>query len=102
MLKPDPLQLEGAAFLAARSAALLADVPGFGKTGQAIVAADYVLANPILVVTTATARANWKREFGLWSPVPRKTFVAYGKRDTIPADAELVIVAWSNHVASVL
>jgi len=46
---------------------LLADHPGAGKTAQAVVAADRMNANKILVITPASLRENWRREFKLWS-----------------------------------
>lgn len=57
-----PYQREGAAFLAARKTALLADDPGLGKTVQAIRACDSVRALHVLVVCPASVVENWKRE----------------------------------------
>jgi SWI/SNF-related matrix-associated actin-dependent regulator 1 of chromatin subfamily A len=93
-----PEQLEGARFLAARGAALLADEPGFGKTAQAIVAADYILARKVLVVTTASARANWLAEFRMWSALPRTGAAIFTTTEKIP-DVDIVVVAWSNVIA---
>lgn len=58
-----PYQKTGAAFLAARKHALLADEPGLGKTMQAIIAADKLKVTRILVVCPAVAREVWRREF---------------------------------------
>ena len=93
-----PEQREGARFLAARGAALLADEPGFGKTAQAIVAADYILARKVLVVTTASARANWLAEFRMWSALPRTGAAIFTTTEKIP-DVDIVVVAWSNVIA---
>ena len=95
MLTPLPTQLSGAAFLAERSAALLADQPRCGKTGTAIMAADYVLARTILVVTTASGRSVWDRAFKAWSPYGRTVQVVTPKSNLRP-DAEVVIVAWGS------
>lgn len=95
-MRLDVQQIEGAKFLAARKAALLGDEPGFGKTAQAVHASDIVFARSILVVTTASARANWLAEFDMWSLERRSGFAAYTTTDTIPASAEIVVAAWSN------
>jgi SWI/SNF-related matrix-associated actin-dependent regulator of chromatin subfamily A-like protein 1 len=71
MLKPRPHQLSGAAFLADRRYALLADEPRVGKTGAAIMAADLALDDSLLIVTTASGRAVWKRALADWSQVQR-------------------------------
>ena len=57
--------------LASRHRALLADEPRVGKTGAAIIAADYILAKNIDVVTTASGRAVWRRGFHTWSKLGR-------------------------------
>lgn len=88
---PDPHQIEGAKFLAARKAALLADAPRVGKTGTSILAADYVMAQSVLTITTATARAQWGREWRAWG-LPRSVHVQYGAAEPPPADA--VVVGW--------
>ena len=51
---PKPTQLSGAVFLANRRRAMLADLPRCGKTGAAVIASDYILANDILVITTSS------------------------------------------------
>lgn len=59
-------QREGAAFLAARRRAILADKMGLGKTIQAIEACNILAAGRVLVVCPAIARINWRREFDTW------------------------------------
>lgn len=54
-------------WLASRRHALLADEMGLGKSAQAIVAADRIAAERILVVCPAVARVNWMREFEKFS-----------------------------------
>jgi SWI/SNF-related matrix-associated actin-dependent regulator of chromatin subfamily A-like protein 1 len=73
---PFPFQVEGAEFLASMDKAVLADEMGLGKTCQAIIAADKVKAQRILVVCPAMLRGNWAREFGIWSKTPRDIFAA--------------------------
>lgn len=62
-----PYQTQGAAFLAVRPRAILADTMGLGKTAQAIVAAEGLRANCIVVICPAGVRINWQREFKRFS-----------------------------------
>lgn len=69
-------QTAGVEFLKRHPQAWLGDVPGFGKTGQAIRAAMALGAQRIAVVCPAIARLNWEREVALWGcdlPVVRVT-----------------------------
>lgn len=91
MLTPFPTQISGAIFLANNQNALLADAPRVGKTGTAIMAADYNLEENVLVVTTASGRPVWGRAFGQWSPFKRKVQVL---TDAKPVTGEAVIVGW--------
>jgi len=90
---PRPTQIEGARFLANRRFALLADEPRVGKTGAAIMACDYCLDQSILVVTTASGRAVWRRAWRQWTPFPRTVQVMLDAR---PAKADVVIVGWAQ------
>lgn len=90
---PYPHQIEGAKFLASQRYGLLADEPRVGKTGAAIIAADYILARSILVITTASGRGVWKRGFADWSAFPRTVQIAL-PGDTVSAD--VVIVGWPS------
>lgn len=92
MPTPLPTQITGAQFLASRRAALLADAPRVGKTGASIRAADYVMARTILVITTATGRAQWGFELGQWG-LPRSIHVHYGVKTPLP-EADAVVVGW--------
>ncbi|MFY7925551.1 MAG: helicase-related protein [Aquidulcibacter sp.] len=91
---PFPHQIEGAIFLADRERALLASEPRVGKTGSAIMAADYNLEEKILVITTASGRPVWKRAFGDWSPFNRNVQVI--AKDSDKLKAEVAIVGWGG------
>lgn len=95
MPTPFPTQISGATFLAERSRALLADEPRVGKTGSAIMAADYVLAENLLVITTASGRAVWRRAMDDWSPFGRTVQIIDGKRDLSPK-TQVAIVGWGG------
>ena len=64
-----PTQVSGAAFLAARKTALLADEPRVGKTFATLEASKTV--DPyVLIVTTASGRAVWRRAVKDWLNYP--------------------------------
>lgn len=77
----DEYQKVGADFLASRRFALLADDMGLGKTAQAILAADKVGAQRVLVICPAVARVNWKREFYEFSIFDRDFSICFGASD---------------------
>ena len=91
MPTPLPTQISGAVFLGRRRAALLADQPRVGKTGAAIMAADLVLAETILVITTASGRGVWRKAFADWSVFDRSVEVA---SSGAPGASDVVIVGW--------
>lgn len=67
MLSLRPYQEVGAAFLAGRKAALLADEMRLGKCAQAISACDRLNALNVTVICPASVVENWRREFAKWS-----------------------------------
>lgn len=98
-----PYQEIGVRFLAARTAALLADEQGLGKTIQAIGAVAALKARKVLVVCPAGLKLNWKREFETWMPVFRHTSgimpaqerniqVLFGRKDRIKSTTDVLIV----------
>lgn len=76
-LTPRPYQLVGRDFLASRSRALLADEMRVGKTPQAILAAEKVGAEDVLVLCPAIAVEHWRREWRKWWPAVGKDIVPY-------------------------
>lgn len=89
MLVPLPHQLVGASFLASRKRALLADSPRVGKTYATILAAEDVFAQKILVVTTASGRAVWRKAFR--DCAPNRAVSIYGVDKFVNA---VEIVSW--------
>ncbi|MDE2426690.1 MAG: DEAD/DEAH box helicase [Elusimicrobia bacterium] len=67
-----PYQREGADFIAQRPRAGLFDVPGLGKTAQAIRALDLGGLTRGIVVCPASVRNVWPGEFRKWGTKPRK------------------------------
>lgn len=94
MISPLPTQLSGARWLSGKHRALLADAPRVGKTGTAILAADYLLIKTIDVVTTASGRAVWRQAFKTWSKMPRT--VAVMGVDKNADDADVRIHSWGS------
>lgn len=69
-------QVYGRDWLARSPQALLADIMGYGKTAQALTAAQKIGARRIAVACPAIARVNWERESTKWGldlPVVRVT-----------------------------
>lgn len=62
----EPEQVYGAYWLSTGFERLLGDVPGYGKTGQAIRAAIDLGAERVVVACPAVARLNWERELRKW------------------------------------
>lgn len=94
-----PYQTAGAEFIAERAVpcltdrptAYLADDPGLGKTAQVIRAADLVGARRILVVSPASLKENWLREFRKFSPADRPTQIP-NPRQSISTSGSVVCV----------
>ena len=93
-MKPRPHQLVGAKFLASRDRALCADDCRTGKTLTAIMAADYDLAQSVLVVTTSSGRSVWRRAFQEHGSLDR-TVCVLGV-DSGFTTADVLIVSWSG------
>lgn len=94
MPTPLPTQISGARFLAKSRVAMLADAPRVGKTGAAIMGADMVFAQKILVITTASGRPVWRRAWPEWSAIERSVQVMVPTKAKVEAD--VVIVSWGS------
>jgi SNF2 family DNA or RNA helicase len=104
-----PYQLLGSQFLAANKRAYLADVPGLGKTAQAIRAIMVLQGTSgtimhILVVCPAVAIPVWQSEWAKWWPAGRPpTIVSYAKLAKSPPGSQifdLVILDEAHYVKS--
>jgi SWI/SNF-related matrix-associated actin-dependent regulator 1 of chromatin subfamily A len=71
----DPFQVDGAAFLAARNVAMLADEPGLGKTVQAIFAVNVLAAQHIHVICPASVCESWRRHIAELANSPNDWWV---------------------------
>ena len=92
----------GARWLHTRSrAGLLGDEQGIGKTVQAIDAADYALADTILVLCKSIAKLNWQREFTKWSTADRPVAIP-STTDRIPDEGVVILNYDIAHYPAVL
>lgn len=81
-LKLFPYQAKGVAFLTgARDRVGLFDVPGLGKTAQAIRAMDALMLRRALVICPAGVRAVWPGEFTKFGIQPRRVLKAKSLHD---------------------
>ena len=90
-MTPRPYQLVGRDFLAARTRALLADQMRVGKTPQAIMAADKLGAERVLVLCPAIACYQWQEQWYEWDST-RLPYIL-GKE---PPDRHRVLIASYN------
>ena len=96
LIQPYPYQLRGAAWLATKTQAMLLDVPGLGKSCQAIRAADILGLCNILVIGPASTRVNWGREWVRFSPLDRLVQVCM-PTDT-PNTSNVVVLSYESAV----
>lgn len=90
-----PYQEAGAAFLAARRFAYLADQMRLGKSAQSIRACDVVASRYVRVVCPAVARINWAREFKQFGQMDRRVVPILSKAEApFAASADVSIVSY--------
>ncbi len=91
-MTPFPVQEESRDFLAARSTALLASECRTGKTGSALLAAQRLAYRHarILIVTTASGRAVWRRAVKDWLDLESE-IVGVDKQERL-----IRIVSWDS------
>jgi len=88
-------QLDGAHFLSRSSVAMLADVPGLGKTAQVVRACDLLgITSAIVVVPNSTLSINFAGEFQKWSVLGHDLHVIRSGKDEIPLSG-VVFVTYS-------
>lgn len=65
---PRPYQCEGIAYMINHGNCINGDDCGLGKTGQQIVVIELMDAFPALIITPASVKYNWKKEWAKWNP----------------------------------
>ena len=85
---PMPFQRGGVWVCSKRTNSIIADEPGLGKTIQAVLLANLIDAQRILVLCPASIRRNWRREIYDWSTMDklRVGVVTNGKDGISPFD----------------
>ena len=96
-MTPRPYQLVGRDFLAARTRALLADQMRVGKTPQAIMAADQLGAERVLVLCPAGAVYQWQAQWAEWSHA-RDPAEILGKEPPSPHFYGVLIASYNRGV----
>ena len=90
---PRPYQCEGVAYMINHRNCINGDDCGLGKTAQTIIIIELLGAFPALIVTPASVKYNWKKEWAKWMP-DRKVGVIERKRKFDPSvwDSDVVII----------
>ena len=88
-------QVDGVQWLATRKHSLLADHMGLGKTLQAIALCNYLASTPVLVVTPASIRLQWSREFDRFSVPSRRVEVVYSNTQ-FPTECDVLIIGYDS------
>lgn len=90
---PRPYQCEGVAYMINHGNCINGDGCGLGKTGQTIITIELMDAFPTLIITPASVKYNWKKEWEKWNP-NRKIGVIERKRkfDTEVWNNDVVII----------
>lgn len=65
---PRSYQCEGVAYMINHGNCINGDDCGLGKTGQTIATLELMDAFPALVITPASVKYNWKKEWEKWNP----------------------------------
>jgi SWI/SNF-related matrix-associated actin-dependent regulator 1 of chromatin subfamily A len=85
-------QLDGALFLARSNVAMLADVPGLGKTAQVVRACDILdVRCATVLVPNQTLAVNFAAEFEKWSALGHTTHILRGGKDEVPSSGILFV-----------
>lgn len=85
-------QLAGAKFLARSRIAMLADVPGLGKTAQVVRACDILgVRSATILVPNQTLAVNFAAEFAKWSLLGHATHILRSSKDPIPSEGILFV-----------
>jgi SWI/SNF-related matrix-associated actin-dependent regulator 1 of chromatin subfamily A len=91
-----PFQKGGVEYALRRQNSLIGDVPGLGKTAQAICFANEINARRVLVLCPASIRLQWAGQIRRWSTMPWPYHVhciLNGRRGVHPA-AEWTVVSY--------
>lgn len=90
---PRPYQCQGVAYMINHGNCINGDDCGLGKTAQTIITIELLGAFPALIITPASVKYNWKKEWLKWVP-ERKIGVIERKKkfDESVWDSDVVII----------
>lgn len=92
-----PFQRAGVSYALQTGSCLIGDQPGLGKTCQAIVVANEMMAQRICVVCPASVRRNWAREIMNWSTIRGgRIYITESAEDWIDARANWSILSFEG------
>lgn len=87
-----PYQIDGATWLASKTAALLGDDPGLGKTATTLLALVKVDAERVVVVCPTAVLHNWRREVYKWAPHLTVQVITRGSQ-TVDENVNVVVLS---------
>lgn len=94
--EPYAFQHAGVEYHLARDHAMFGDVPGLGKTIEAVLLGNAIAAKRTLVVCPASLRLNWCREVERWSTTPRvQAYPVLTGRDGVSPQADYVVTSYA-------
>lgn len=90
---PRSYQCEGVAYMINHGNCINGDDCGLGKTGQTIVTMELMGTFPALIITPASVKYNWKKEWAKWNPDRRVGVIdRKDKYDSTTWDNDVVII----------
>lgn len=91
----DPYQHAAVEYRIGRRHCLIADAPGLGKTGEALLFGNAIQAKYTLCVVPASLRLNWEREIRMWSTIERvTTYPVLKAKDGVSLLHNFVIISY--------
>lgn len=91
-MTPMGYQRAGVSYAVRQRRTFIADQPGLGKTGQAIMAIQAADAYPALIVVPAVLKVNWAREVGKWLGPNRSTVVLGTQSPYVIGNPDFVVI----------
>jgi len=91
---PRHYQAEGIAYMINHGNCINGDGCGLGKTGQSICVAELLDCFPLLVISPASVKYNWKKEWAQWNPSRTVGVVDTHKKKTLEGvwDNDVVVI----------
>lgn len=91
---PRSYQCEGVAYMINHGNCINGDDCGLGKTAQTILTIELLGAFPALIISPASVKYNWKKEWGKWNPERSVGVVERKKKkpDTSVWECDVVVI----------